>query len=228
MPGRVGGEGVTRLGFARSLYGQQFAGDVPDGIFSLRLGARPSGSPERVQGRPRFAGAHIFADEVSFRNRHIKFWWRLRRIVGRVFDHQTFLSSVGWTGAFHWFCADPNRQHLQAQIPPNAVLEMDYVIALLKVSEVNVQGRARCLRVRRFEPARSLDLVAPEDLGIRDDYNPCRVRYETTRERSQVSLGFRVEGSGVRAGKSEFFPNLVETLPLAIVVEKDVNRIILP
>ena len=105
---------------------------------------------ERVQRRARLTRADIFADQVRFGDGDVKFGRRLRRIVGRIFDDETFLAGVGWACALSWFCSAANGQHLQTQVTANAVLQMDDVIAFFQVREVNIERRPGCLSVGRF------------------------------------------------------------------------------
>ena len=58
----------------------------------LRFGFRPTRAAERVQRRTRFAGADIFADEMRFGDRHIKFRRGLVGVARRVFDDETFFA----------------------------------------------------------------------------------------------------------------------------------------
>ena len=66
------------------------------------------------------------------------------------------------------------------------MLQVHHVIALLQFGEIDVQRRARGLRVRRFEPARPLHLVAAEDLRIGDHDQPGLVAEKAARERADV------------------------------------------
>ena len=106
LPGRVPGERVAGLRFARSLDGQQLGGDVAHGAFGLLLRLFPARSAERVEWRTRFPRADVFADEMGLGYRHVKFRRRLGRIARRVFDHQTFdfrlrMADGGWVCARH-------------------------------------------------------------------------------------------------------------------------------
>ena len=64
---------------------------------------------------------------------------------------------------------------------------MDNVIPFLQVGEINIQRRACRLGVGRFEPARALDLIASENLGIGDNDQFGLFAQEAARERAQVN-----------------------------------------
>ena len=70
---------------------------------------------------------------------------------------------------------------------------MNDVVALLQVGEINVQRRARRLRVRRFEPARPLHLVAPKDFRVGDDDQLGLVAEKAAGQRAEMSPKSRVQ-----------------------------------
>ena len=75
--------------------------------------------------------------------------------------------SVGSVGALQSVCGPlADGQNFQAEISPDAVLQMHDVVAFLQFREINVQRRTRGLRVRRFEPARTLDFVTAKNLRV--------------------------------------------------------------
>ncbi len=185
LPGRVRRERMARLRFARGLDGEQVAGDVPHRPFGVGLGLGPAGAAQRVERRARLARADILADQVRLGHRHIELGRRLRGVARRVFDDQAFLAGVGVRARpFGWLCAGAQGQHLQPDIPPNPVLQVDDVVALLQLREINVQGRTRRLRVRRFEAARALHLVTPKDLGVGDHDQPGLIAKEAAGQRA--------------------------------------------
>ena len=65
--------------------------------------------------------------------------------------------------------AGGRRQIFQAEITSDAVLQMHDQIAFLQIGEINVERGARGQRVRRFQPARPLDFVTPENFRVGDD-----------------------------------------------------------
>ena len=62
---------------------------------------------------------------------------------------------------------------------------MNDQIAFLQIREINVQRGTRRERVRRLEPARALDFVAPENLRVGDDDQFRLVAEKTTGERAR-------------------------------------------
>ena len=139
LPSRVGREGVPFLGRTNRLDGKHFARQIAHRFLRQRLGFGPARPAQRVQGRPRPARADIFADQVRLAHGHVKFWRGLERIAGRVFDDQAFFARgrnlVSLATVF-----DPGRgQTAQAQIPPDAMLEVDHVIALRQFGKIDVQ-----------------------------------------------------------------------------------------
>jgi hypothetical protein len=76
--------------------------------------------------------------------------------------------------------------------------------------------------VRRFQPARTLDLVTAEDFRIGDNDQFCRVANETPREGAEMDEGLCL----VR--QAELLPNFLKALALAVVVAEDMNGKILP
>ena len=97
------------------------------------------------------------------------------------------------------------RQVLQTQITADAVLQMHHQIALLQVREINVQRRARGLGMRRFQSARPLDLVTPEDFRVGDHDELRLVADESAGERAEVKL--RASQAARRGGQTQFFPD---------------------
>ena len=77
-------------------------------------------------------------------------------------------------------------QNFQTEITPDAMLQMHDVIAFLQFGEINVQRGARGLRVRRFEPARTLDFVTAKNFRIGHDHQFGFVANETARQRADV------------------------------------------
>ena len=92
LPGGVRFAGVAGLRFARGLNLEQFGGDIAHGAFGLFLGLAPAGAAQRVQRRMRLARTNIFADQMRFGDRHVKFRWLVAGIGRRVFDDETFLA----------------------------------------------------------------------------------------------------------------------------------------
>ena len=76
---------------------------------------------------------------------------------------------VAWRDLQLALRAARRRQQLANRVTPDAVLQMHDVIAFLQIGEIDVQQRTRGLRVRRFEPARTLHFVAAENLRVGDD-----------------------------------------------------------
>ena len=115
-----------------------------------------------------------------------------------------------------------HRHQFQPAITPDAVLQMHNQIAFLQIGEINVQRGTRSQRVHGFLAARALDFVAPENFRIGDNDEFRLVTNEAARERAGLNHQpcFR--------RKTVFLPNLLETLPLAVVVAKDVDGVILP
>src|SRR5258706_9731863 len=100
------------------------------------------------------------------------------------------------------------------------MLEMHHVIALLQLCKINVQERTRSLGMRRFEPARALHFVTAENLGIGHDHQFGRLAKEAAGQSAEMQFRQKL---GLFS-KPIFAPNLLEALPLALVVAKDVHR----
>src|SRR5262245_28368073 len=97
---------------------------------------------------------------------------------------------------------------------------MNYVIAVFQLGEINVEGRTRRLRMRRFQPARTLHLVTAENLRVGDDNQLAFVIKKAACQSANVERGsFRTQAI--------FLPNLSESLAFAIVIAKDVHCVIL-
>ena len=89
-----------------------------------------------------------------------------------------------------------------------------------------------------FKPARSLDLVTPENLGVRDDNQPGCFAKKSAGKRSDVSRRTRDERQG-RNGirllllhgrlwtRAHFLPDFLESLPFAVVVAEDMDGMVL-
>ncbi len=131
------------------------------------------------------------------------------------------------------------RQIFQAEKSADAVLEVDDEVAFLQFGEINVERGTGGERVRRFQPARTLDFVAAKNLRVGDDDEFGVVAKETAGKRADLRLGSEVRGLGLRAGgvfswnrdarpRTRFFPNFLKPLPFAVVVAKDVDGVTLP
>ena len=66
---------------------------------------------------------------------------------------------------------------------------MDDEIAFLQFGEINIERGTGGQRVRRFQPARTLDFVAPKDFGVGDDDKFGFVAKETARQASRGESG---------------------------------------
>ena len=89
-----------------------------------------------------------------------------------------------------------------------------------------------------FKPARSLDLVTPENLGVRNDNQPGCFAKKSAGKRSDVSRRTRDERQG-RNGirlllldgrlwtRAHFLPDFLESLPFAVVVAEDMDGMVL-
>ena len=101
----------------------------------------PAAAAQRIERRARLAGPDVLAHQVRLGHRHIELRRRLRRVAGRIFYDQAFLPRVGCRrGPLGRLGPRAQRQHLQAGVPPNAVLQMNHIIPLLQVRKINVQG----------------------------------------------------------------------------------------
>ena len=132
-------------------------------------------------------------------------------------------------------------QVLQAEETANAVLDVDDEVAFFQFGEINVERGAGGERMRRFQPARTLDFVAAKNfrVGDNDEFGP--VTKETARKSADLDLGFGVQESwgcvargavpktGTPKTKDhQLFPDFFKPLSFAIVVAKDVDRVALP
>ncbi len=184
-----------------------------------------------------FASADVFADEMRFGDGNVKFR-RLDCVAARrVFDDEAFefgVRSAELRNLISWRC----RQVFQAEKFSDAVLQMHDQIAFLQIREINVERGTCGQRVRRFQPARTLDFVAPENFRIGDDDQFGFVADETTCERANSGLGSGVWSLGrsearvfpkIRDARSQtqFRPDFLKPLPLAVVVAENVDGIIL-
>ena len=235
---------MAGLRFARGLDAEHFRRDVAHGDFGLRLGLGPARAAERVQRRTRLAGAHVFADEMRLADGDVKFRRRLRGIVRGVFDGETFLTA-GAPGFLGLLQPRALIENLQTKKSPDAVLDVDDVIAFLELGKINVEQRARGGGVRRLEPARALDFVAPENLRVGDDDEFGLLVDEAARERAEVGPKSKVQGPRSKVvgalrlwtldfglwtvfREAEFAPDFLESLPLARRVTEDVDGEALP
>ncbi len=244
--GVSGANGMARLRFARGLDGEQLAGDVAHGAFGLRLGLCPARAAERVERRTRLARADVLADQVRLGHRHVELRRRLRRIARRVFDDQAFLAALRRGGLPIGLRSRRLRRHgFASRDNARCRVAVNHVVALLQFREINVQRRARRLRVRRLEPARPLHLVAPENLRVGDDDQLGLVAKKAAGERADVqrrepasrlyptrflSSLFQMEtGCDACPALPRPYPSQisVEPLPLAVVVAEDMNGVAL-
>ena len=188
---------VAGLRFARGLDAQQFRRDIAHGAFGLLLRLVPARAAKRVERRVRLASADVFADEMRLGDGNIKFRRLIAGIGGGVFDDKTFRAGFfGWASVLtsrsrglcrHRLPPRTRRQIFQAEKFSDAVLEMDDEIAFLQIGEINVERGTGCERMRRFEPARALDFVSPENFRVGDHDQFCLVADETTGERAEMS-----------------------------------------
>ena len=82
-------------------------------------------------------------------------------------DHEAFLARTSFDPA--GAAGVGGRQRLQTAEDPDAVLEMDDMIALLEIREVDLERGTHRLRMGRLEAPGALHLVSPEDLRVGDD-----------------------------------------------------------
>ncbi len=107
-------------------------------------------------------------------------------------------------------------------------------IAVFQVGEINVERGPGRQRVRRFQPARPLDFVAAKNFRVGDHDEFRLVANKAAGERAEVNGGDIALRWPVGAARrpclrqSEFIPNFLKPLPLAVVVAKDVDGVILP
>ena len=149
------------------------------------------------------------------------------------------LASRVWRARSRGVGAGTRRQIFQAEIIPDAVLQMDDQIAFLQIGEINVERGAGRQRVRRFQPARTLDFVAAKNLRIRDDDEFCVVADESRVRASRFGSGVWRLASGVLLREhlhpaprpqnpDSIPPDFLKPLPFAVVVAEDVDGVILP
>ena len=140
---------MSGLGFAGGLNREQIAGHVPHCSFGVGFGFGPTRATQGVEERSRFPSPYVLADQVGFRNRHVKLWRRLIQPARRVFDDQAFLT-VGWilVRAFREPGAAAKRKDLQSQVTADPMLQMDHIVSVLQVREIDVQRGSGGLRVR--------------------------------------------------------------------------------
>src|SRR5882724_10130953 len=112
-----------------------------------------------------------------------------------------------------------SRHYFQTEITPDAVLQMHDEIAVVQVGKINVERGTRGQRVGGFLAARPLDFVATKNLRVGDDGEFHFLADKTTGERSDLYCRCIAE--------TEFLPDFLKALPLAVVVAENVNRIIL-
>ena len=212
---------MTRLRFAHGLNAQHFRRDVAHGAFRLLLGLCPTRAAKLVQRRIRLARADIFADEMGLAHGHIKFR-RFFAVVGRrKFYNETFVCIHGLIITRRRMAALAHRHHFQTPITPDAVLQMHDQIAFLQIREIDVERRARGLRMGIFLPARALDFVAPKNFRIGDNDDFCRVANKSASERTDLNHQFFFDA------KTMFLPDFFKALAFAIVVAKNVDEKIL-
>ncbi len=166
----------------------------------------------------RFAGPHIFADQMRLGNGHVELGRGLCGIRGGVFDDETLRPGAVLPGV----PARAGRARLQPHIPSDAVLEMNHQIAILQIGEVNLEGRPRRLGMGGLEPARALNLLASEHLGVGDHHDSSSFPEEPARERAHMQGRVDV-GSRPGCAHTLFGPNLLESSALALVVAHHVD-----
>ena len=131
LPRCIRREGMPLLRLAGGLDREQIAGHIAHGPFGVLLGFGPPSTAQGVKGRSSFACPDIFADEVGLSHWDIQFGRRLVQSARRVFNNQALLPGI-LIGRAHVsrFRSGPNGQHLEAQVPSDAVLQMHDVIPL--------------------------------------------------------------------------------------------------
>ncbi len=118
------------------------------------------------------------------------------------------------------------------------MFQVHHVIAFLEIRKIDVQGRACGQSVRRFEAARSLDLITTEYLGVRHRHKFARVKQEAAGQGADQDLKRLGGRGGATSGrrrfgfdrglfKTVFLPNLLETLAFAVVVAEDLDVVVL-
>ena len=220
LPRRVAREGMPRLGGPGRLHRQQFGRQIPDRPLGLLLGLGPAGAADGAELRPRLAGTDVLAHQVRLGHRHVE----LRRLVVSgargVFDHQAFLAATRGPRLSRW-------QGLETAVDPDAVLEMDDVVAQIELREIDLEGIAHRLRVVRLQPARARHLVPPVDLGIRDHHASGRFAEESPRKRARQDLGNPPRSGVARSRGQQLPPQFSETLDLAGIVAEHLEMVAL-
>ena len=229
LPGRIGPETGALLGFARRLNLQQFGSQIAHRPLGMLFGFGPTPASQSIEGWTRFARPHVFADQIGLADRDVKLWRSLIGIIGRIFNSQTFLQPrISGLAFLERFLPGCGGQHGQAQIAPDAMVEMDHVIAFLQIRKIDIQQRARSLGVGRFESAWTLDFVTAENLRIGDDDQPGQFAEKAARQCAEVEGGtYGNGGRGWRLGQAILFPNFLEALALPFIVAKDMDGITL-
>ena len=114
---------------------------------------------------------------------------------------------------------------------------MHHQVAFVEICEINVQRRPRRLRMRRLHPARPLYLVATEYFRIRHHHQLRRLANKSARQRTdlydrpqlrQRSPGLFFRPNFRRRRAMNVFPHLLKSLPLAVVIAKNMDRHVLP
>ena len=77
-------------------------------------------------------------------------------------------------------------------------------IAFFQIGEINVQRGTRGLRVRRFQPARTLDFVAAKNFRVGDDDQFRLVTNKSARERAEMNLQAAVSSAIETVIRSRF------------------------
>ncbi len=94
------------------------------------------------------------------------------------------------------------------------MLQMHDQVAFFQIREINVQRRARGLRVGIFLAAWTLDFVTAKDFRIGDNDDFHLIANKSTRKRADLNFQFFFRA------KTVFLPDFLEALPLAVVVAK--------
>ena len=161
LPRGVLAKGMAALGLAHGLDSQQFRSQIAHGFLGLFLCFFPTFTAQRVERRISLARADVFTDQMSLAHRHIQLGRRIVGIACGILDHNALVPAViralFRTGKRHYF---------HAEIPPNAVLHMHHIIALLQLGEVDVERGFHYRAVATFHSARTLYLVPAKHLRI--------------------------------------------------------------
>jgi hypothetical protein len=115
----------------------------------------------------------------------------------------------------------------EAEVSADAVLDVDDVVPGFEVGEIDFESGPCGDGVGRLEAARTLDLIAAEDLGVGDDGEPCLREEEPAGQGAEVQRGL---GSWRRLGweiETIVVPDLEEPLTFAVVVADDVDGVVL-